>query len=188
VGYKKNISYFLANLCCFNNELPQGAPTSPYISNIRMKSLDKEIGDYCNNNSLRFTRYADDFSISGDANIDRVISFVSNKVYANGFSLNSSKTRIARQNARQEVTGIIVNNHMQVQKRIRKDIRQEVYYIRKFGLESHLSHIHETRKNYLRHLLGKTNFAFFVNPKDVELLDYYRYLKELLRNENVIDN
>ena len=94
-------------------------------------------------------------------------------VYNEGFSINPEKTRVARSNARQEVTGIVVNSHMQISKEKRKQIRQQIYYIRKYGLESHLERIEENRANYLNHLLGQINFALFVNPKDEEMKEYF---------------
>ena len=81
-------------------------------------------------------------------------------VYNEGFSINPEKTRVARSNARQEVTGIVVNSHMQISKEKRKQIRQQIYYIRKYGLESHLERIEENRANYLNHLLGQINLPY----------------------------
>ena len=71
---------------------------------------------------------------------------------------------------------------MQVSKEKRKYLRQQVYYIKKFGIESHLEHIQETRANYLNHLLGKINFALFVNPKDKEMIECYETIKRILKN------
>lgn len=55
-----------------------------------------------------------------------------------------------------------------------------MYYIKKYGLDSHLKFIEEHRSNYLRHLIGKINFGLFVNPKDNELREYYDFLKKFL--------
>lgn len=181
MGYYHNLSCFLAYLCCLDNALPQGAPTSPYLSNLRMLSLDKKISDYCMSNGIRYTRYADDLTFSGDFNPHLLIKTISKMVYDYGFSVNSKKTRVARKNSRQEVTGIIVNSHMQISKEQRKKIRQQFYYINKFGLESHLAHTKECRAHYLNHLLGKVNFAVFVNPKDKEMKSYYDKLRMLLQ-------
>ena len=52
-----------------------------------------------------------------------------------------------------------------------------MYYIQKYGLESHLAHIKEERKNYISHLLGEIGYALFINPKDTELRKYQAYLK-----------
>lgn len=183
MGYFNDLSCFLAHLCCLNNVLPQGAPTSPYLSNLRLITLDDKISKYTSDKSIRYTRYADDLTFSGDFNPHFLINDISKIVFNEGFSINSEKTRVARSNARQEVTGIIVNSHMQISKEKRKQIRQEVYYIKKFGLESHLEHISENRANYLNHLLGKINFALFVNPKDEEMREYFEIIKSVMQNQ-----
>ena len=72
---------------------------------------------------------------------------------------------------------------MQLSKEKRKLIRQQVYYIRKFGLESHLERIVENRANYLNHLLGQINFALFVNPKDKEMKEYFNVVKSIMKNQ-----
>ena len=104
-------------------------------------------------------------------------------VYNEGFSINPEKTRVARSNARQEVTGIVVNSHMQISKEKRKQIRQQIYYIRKYGLESHLERIEENRAN---HLLGQINFALFVNPKDEEMKEYWFFVNSWGNPKNEI--
>lgn len=183
MGYFHDLSCFLAHLCCYNNVLPQGAPTSPYLSNLRMITLDDKISEYTYEKSIRYTRYADDLTFSGDFNPHFLISNISKFVYNEGFCINPQKTRIARSNTRQEVTGIIVNSHMQLSKEKRKLIRQQVYYIREFGLESHLERIGENRANYLNHLLGQINFALFVNPKDKEMKEYFNVVKSIMKDQ-----
>lgn len=183
MGYFHDLSCFLAHLCCLKYVLPQGAPTSPYLSNLRMISLDNKISNYTSQKSIRYTRYADDLIFSGDFNPHFLINDISKMIFDEGFSINSEKTRVARNNNRQEVTGIVVNKYMQVSKQKRKEIRQQVYYIKKFGIESHLEHINETRSNYLNHLLGQINFALFVNPKDKEMKEYFDTIKVIMKNQ-----
>lgn len=183
VGYTENVSCFLAYLCCNKYCLPQGAPTSPYLSNLRLLNFDSIISQYTNQRKIRYTRYADDLTFSGDFAPSHLIRFVSDCVWKEGFAINSDKTRVAYSNTRQEVTGIVVNEKMQTPRTERKKIRQEVYYIRKFGLDSHLSHINETRAHYLNHLLGKINFALFVNPDDSEMKGYYDYIKSIMSQQ-----
>ena len=185
MGYFHDLSCFLAHLCCLNNSLPQGAPTSPYLSNLRMISLDNKISNYTSQKSIRYTRYADDLTFSGDFNPHFLINDISKMVFDEGFSINCEKTRVAKRNARQEVTGIVVNSHMQISKEKRKKIRQQVYYIKKFGIESHLERMNENRANYLNHLLGQINFARFVNPKDKEMNEYFELIKIVMQNQKV---
>ena len=72
----------------------------------------------------------------------------------------------------------MVNEKLQLNRRIRKRIRSDIYYIRKYGLESHLEHIGETRENYLYHIIGLVSYAVFINPYDENLKDYRLFLKE----------
>ncbi|MFM2291751.1 MAG: hypothetical protein RIS29_1564, partial [Bacteroidota bacterium] len=87
---------------------------------------------------------------------------------------------------RQSVTGVIVNEKVQVSKEKRKKIRQEVYFIEKFGLSSHLVNINCTKKNYLKHLLGEINFILQINPLDKEAILQKNFLICLLKNKPII--
>lgn len=58
--YEIPVATLLTNLCCYNNSLPQGAPTSAYLSNLVMRQFDESIGDYCKTQGIRYTRYADE--------------------------------------------------------------------------------------------------------------------------------
>lgn len=134
MGYYEEVACFLAYLCCYKNCLPQGAPTSPYLSNLRLKGFDDQISEFTTAKKIRYTRYADDITLSGDFNPHEVIVFVRECVWKAGFVINSDKTRVAYGNARQEVTGVVVNSIMQIPKYERKKIRQEVYYIKNMEL------------------------------------------------------
>lgn len=66
LGYTKKISYYLASICCSEGVLPQGAATSPYLSNIIAKRLDYRLNGLAKRFNLTYTRYADDLTFSGD--------------------------------------------------------------------------------------------------------------------------
>ncbi len=121
---------------------------------------------------IRFTRYADDMTFSGDFDEVKVISFVKKNLKDLQLTINDAKTRVRKQGQQQEVTGIVVNYKPQLAKSVRKDIRKNVYYINKYGLQSHLKYVHEERSNYLEHLFGLINYALFINPKDGEMKRY----------------
>ena len=63
--YTKKISYYLASICCLDGVLPQGAATSPSLSNIIAKRLDYRLNGFAKKFNLTYTRYADDFTFSG---------------------------------------------------------------------------------------------------------------------------
>ena len=167
-GYSPLVSGLLSKICCLNGSLPQGAPTSPYLSNIILKSFDDIMEIYCTENSIRYTRYADDLTYSGDFNHVELISFVKDTLSSSGFILNDQKTRIMKSNQRQLVTGIVVNEKAQVPREIRKKLRQEAFYIEKYGLDDHIRFINNSNSNYIEHLLGIAKYIFFINPKDCE--------------------
>lgn len=93
--------------------LPQGAPTSPSITNALCMRLDARLSGLAKKLDCRYTRYADDltFSWHGDSKSDigNLIHAVSAIVKAEGFAIHPKKTRIMRSGARQSVTGLIVN-------------------------------------------------------------------------------
>lgn len=179
LGYKKDVSVLLTNLCCLNGCLPQGAPTSPMLSNIVLTEFDNIIGKYTNEKKIRYTRYADDMTFSGDFEPGQIISFVKYNLSNLGLKLNERKIRTRKKCQRQEVTGIVVNEKMQLPKPVRKQIRQEMYYVRKYGLESHMQYCGISKENYLQHLKGRIQYGLFINPYDYELQDYLCYLEKV---------
>lgn len=162
----------LTHLCCCHDALPQGAPSSPYISNLILKPFDDYIGNWCKEQQITYTRYCDDMTFSGDFNPMLVKKKVQSFLLRLGFILNPAKTHICSQKNRQEVTGIVVNQKLQVSKEYRRRIRQECYYIRKFGLKDHLTHIGYKKEetHYLQSLNSKINYVLYVNPSDSEFL------------------
>lgn len=82
------------------------------------------------------------------------------------------------------MTGIVVNKKLQVSREYRKKIRQEVYFINKFGLEQHLKNIeyNEDKRKYLKILYGKILYVLQINHKEKEFLNYRNYIEILLAN------
>ena len=180
LGYSKALAKLFTELCCLDGSLPQGAPTSPVLSNIVFIPIDQRIWGYCKERKIRYTRYADDLTFSGDFEINHLHIFLKTVLRENHFKINNSKTRVMRRNAQQRVTGVVVNDKLQVPKKIRKKLRQEVYYLEKFGVEAHLSKIAEKRAYHIEHLMGVANHILHINPKDnstKELLDKLRVIK-----------
>lgn len=166
LGYCKAVATMLTNLCTLNGSLPQGAPTSPALSNLVCYSLDCRLSGFTVKNNIRYTRYSDDLTFSGEFNPGSVIRLVEKILYNEGFELNKNKIRLMKNHNRQEVTGIVVNDKMQAVREIRRKLRQDIYYIEKYGLDSHMDFAKQERANYVNHLRGKANFVLFVNSKD----------------------
>jgi RNA-directed DNA polymerase len=178
LGYANDVSTMLSNICTLDKKLPQGAPTSPTISNILLILVDKRIANFTNKHGIRYTRYADDMAFSGAFEPGMVVKFVRKVLAQNRLRLNEKKIRVMKGHQRQLVTGIVVNEKLQAPRVIRRKLRQSVYYIEKFGLASHLDKTENKNANHIRHLMGLANHILFLNPNDTEVREYL----EILRN------
>jgi RNA-directed DNA polymerase len=171
-GYSLLVSNLMTRICTLKNSLPQGAPTSPRISNILMLPFDDEISKYCKTKeNLKYTRYADDLAFSGKINKEEIVELVNSELKKLGLKLNLDKTIEKKQNQRQVISGIVVNKKIQVPREKRDELRQSMYYIEKYGLENHLAKIECTKANYITHLLGIANYIVYINPNDKKTLE-----------------
>jgi RNA-directed DNA polymerase len=135
-----SVAATVAQLCCVNGYLPQGAPTSPLLSNLVCRGLDHQLVALARATGCRYSRYADDITLSTDKALFET-SVVKNgfsepvelgdallKVIAsNSFKVNGNKTRIADAQKRQEVTGLTVNAKVNVQRDYVKQIRGALF-------------------------------------------------------------
>ncbi len=183
--YSESIRILLSMLCYFKDTLPQGAPTSPAISNIILYDFDIAVGNYCNSRSVSYTRYCDDMTFSGElGNTDELILFVQEELKRYGFILNRKKTRAFSSSNQQKVTGIVVNEKPNIPDKYKREIRKEIYFIQKFGIISHLKRIGcgDTPEHYINSLLGKVNFVLQVCKNDKEFLNYKNILHNIQKS------
>lgn len=178
--FPKSVGMLLTHLCTYEDDLIQGAPTSAYISNLVMKQFDEEIGIFCDSNRISYTRYSDDMTFSGDFNPSEMIAKVRKLLYKMGLELNNDKIYMVHKSFCQNVTGIVVNEKTQVNSKYRKNIRQEIYYMKKFGLTSHLKkrNINMESLKYLNVLYGKILYVLQINPDDEEFREYKKVVSD----------
>ena len=178
--FSEPIRILLTMLCYYKESLPQGAPTSPAITNIIMYDFDEKIGKYCGENNISYTRYCDDMTFSGDFDEKAVIFVVKDELRKLGLFLKNRKTAVIPNTKRQTVTGIVVNEKIGLTKKYKNIIRQEIYYIKKYGIDEHLSKIGASDKqHYLNSLKGRVAFVLQTVPDDVEFLEYKEFLKNM---------
>lgn len=185
LGYSRMISKLLAKLCTRDKTLPQGAPTSPALSNLIFKDADVLISSFCVDRKIRYTRYADDLSFSGDFDEKELLEKVTGIVENLNLHINVAKTKLMTPNMRQTVTGIVVNEKPQVAFHKRNDLRQAMHYIKKFGIDEHREYKEIDQRNYLEHLLGKVNFVLQINPRDLEFIGYKAILIDLKKKQEL---
>lgn len=164
IGYRKDVAHLLTKLCTnAENVLPQGSPASPSISNHILLKLDKRLGRLAESIGADYSRYADDITFSGKRSISTIIPLVEQIVEEEGFQVNKKKTRLQYNNQRQEVTGLIVNNTISVSVAIENEIRNAIYFIKKYGVDEHMKYIRCNKSFYMEHLYG---IAYFINMVD----------------------
>lgn len=149
-GVPAPVATVVAQLCCNEGRLlPQGAPTSPILSNMLCAKLDAELTRLARRYRVSYTRYGDDLSFSsndaffpaglarrageGGASLTEVGENLEAIVKANGFEINATKVRLQRSDERQIVTGIIVNEFPNISKSLRSRIRAMLHAWKVYG-------------------------------------------------------
>jgi hypothetical protein len=145
--------------------LPQGAPTSPVLANLCTWRLDQRLAGLAARYDVNYTRYADDLAFSGDAGFaQRVRTFQSSVaaiVRDEGFSICPSKTRIMHAHMRQNLTGIVVNAHVNVARAEYDRLKAILHNCKCYGLSGQNR---EGHGDFRRHLDGRVNWVENVNP------------------------
>ena len=180
IGYSDKIIKILTTLCTFHDELPQGAVTSPYLSNLACLDLDKDIGNYCNERNIYYTRYADDLIFSANdldllKELKNNISVILKKYRTNDFQLeiNNEKTKIIKNTSHKKITGVTINDYqIKASKKIKNKIRQSLRFCLKNNifdnsLIGNLAYVISIEKNdykqkiynYALHLKSKFNIT-----------------------------
>jgi hypothetical protein len=171
LGFGQDAASILSRLTSFRGTLPLGARTSPRVSNMVLAKLDDQLQAIALEQNLRYTRYADDLTFSSFESFD-VSEQVVDKVGRIGFSLNSAKSRRFKHGQPMFVTGLSVEDqsYPRVRKRLKARLRQEFYYIEKFGLAGHAAAIKEDPRWTASRLTGQFHYCRTVEPAFTEAL------------------
>jgi retron-type reverse transcriptase len=145
--------------------LPQGAPTSPALANLCAYRLDCRLHGLAQSAHAVYTRYADDLAFSGDRDFERAAKrfhlHVCATVMEEGFSVHHRKTRIMRQGVRQRLTGLVVNERLNVSRRQFDCLKATLTNCIRFGPQSQNRSGHG---EYRAHLDGRISFVETINP------------------------
>ena len=210
-GSRQSLANIIASLCCTEmeverknetgewekvkrNVLPQGAPTSPVITNIVCQRLDYLLTGVAKRFGLKYSRYADDITFSSMHNVYQPESDFLKELYRiiaeQNFHIKESKTRLQKDGFRKEVTGLLVNEKANVQQRYIKQLRMWLYYWERYGYERATSfflqqyladkgHVKNGKPNMENIISGKLDYLKMVKGGDNEL---YLKLKERFLN------
>ncbi|MBX2977146.1 MAG: trypsin-like peptidase domain-containing protein [Ignavibacteriaceae bacterium] len=201
----ETIATILAHIFCHENKLPQGASSSPILTNMICYKLDKELQNLAKHCNATYTRYADDITFSFTTNKKKIskqivedtevltISPVLQQIIENnGFKINYNKVHLYKKNQRMLVTGIKVNEFTNVQRKYISKIRSMLYsweehgYINakkefesKYLTERH--RVFSSLPEYRNVIRGKLNYLKMVRSKrDVLYIKYAKWFNKLV--------
>jgi S1-C subfamily serine protease len=181
LGIDARVAEIIARICCNNGHLPQGAPSSPTLSNMICFRLDKELMGIAKEARCIYTRYADDITLSSHqpptalfaATLPRAGRFspdlfspkLRNVVQQNGFTINPDKVHYADRHSRRIVTGLKINELLNVDRRYVRNIRAALHSVETLGIEDAEKKFHEKhggRASFAAHLRGKISFLIHI--------------------------
>ena len=202
LGYSKQVATILALLCSEpkitevnvlgedyfaqrgQRFLPQGSPCSPAITNILCRKLDHRLSGLGKKYGFVYTRYVDDLTFSGNTesfkNITALLKYSKRTVNEENFHLHPDKLRIMKRNAKQEVTGVVVNEKPNIPKKDLKRFRALLFQIEKDGIKGKSWN---GKPNVLSQIDGYANYIYQINPEKGRvyknrvklILDKYNY-------------
>jgi RNA-directed DNA polymerase len=192
-----NIAKAIAQMTTFKSILPQGAPTSPIISNMISSHMDSELQNLAKENKCFYSRYADDITFSTNTSFfpeeickkesEIIIGTKLCKIIEkHGFKLKESKNRLHPRNEMQCVTGLTVNEFPNVKRRFVRQIRAMLHAWEKYGLElcqKEFDEKYSKNKNrkhgkalFKKVLFGKINFIKDVRGNTNEI--YLKFISK----------
>lgn len=174
--FNTQLATILTLLVTHDGKLPQGAASSPILSNLYCLNLDNALIQLSEKAGITYTRYADDLTFSSETPFaDRWLQQVEQCLEQHGFSCNKKKTRFTSRNRKQCVTGIIVNKHLNVDQTFYKSVRAMLHDLHTNGLEA------ATRKHYnLTQAPDQMQRAQFV----AKLAGLLSFIKQVIGTEN----
>lgn len=188
-NFDDKVSTILAQICCYDGCLPQGSPSSPVLSNYICHRLDNQLLKFSRKCRVDYTRYADDITFSTNLkelpkeigiikdNTLFLSSDLTNIIEGNGFAVNTEKIRFALKNNRQEVTGLIVNECVNLNRKYIRHVRAMIHAWEKFGLEEaaieHFEKYNSKNKtvdnyilSFIKEISGKIGYIGHIKGKE----------------------
>lgn len=188
--YPTHIGTMLTSFCCLDDVLPQGACTSPALSNLVMKNFDDTFGEWCRLHNFSYTRYSDDITVSGNKSLYPAYRFAKDMLNKMGFEINERKTHFITNASRQIVTGLTVNTKVNINSDYKRKLRQELYYAIKYGIPDVV--LRQQMKDYIesntpetgyvryyKNLMGRINYVLSIEPNNT----YFIKAKERLHEK-----
>jgi len=165
-GYSGKTAFLLTRLCCCDGHLPQGAVTSPKLSNLVCRDLDEELRRRANERQINYTRYADDLTLSCNS-YGTLLDFERQAVQilrSHGFTVNIRKRKLMGDVARKAVTGLVITgDQISIGRKRKRYIRMLIWRLEKKAVKD----FSEAMKQHVDQLSG-------TSPVREKLTDLYK--------------
>jgi Reverse transcriptase (RNA-dependent DNA polymerase). len=177
-NFSEQMAIALTLLTTYEGKMPTGTPTSPVLSNFICLELDADLQAFCQENNLQFTRYADDLTFSSNERIsENVILQIKELICLNGFNINEKKLHLKSSHRKQTVTGLVVNEKVNVDRKRLRNIRAMLHDLTKNGLET------ATQRHFnLTNLSNEKQRQLFVN----RLKGYINFVGQVRGHDDII--
>jgi retron-type reverse transcriptase len=173
IGFNDDCASCLTKICTVDDCLPQGAPTSPYLSALAFKKIDGKIYNYSIKNNLTYTRYFDDLTLSGHNLSDNCIEYIEGIVSATHFELNSQKREVFEKEQSKLITGIVISKEGLDVSDEQKNRLKENYRL----------YVESNEVTYLNQFLGRLGFYLHIN-RDLAEVFYNQITGLTIKNKS----
>ncbi len=183
LGFKPQVSEYLAEITTVDDVLATGFSTSPVLSNFICLVMDEDFEKLCEEKDVTYTRYADDITFSSNSYLPKKRN-IAKKLNEFGFEINENKYRVYRKGGPQYVTGLtVVDSHPRLSKKFKRQMRMDAYYMKKYDTTGHLirqsGHANLERHNYFSPLTAAvyndyqlSGFISFIHSIEPKLAKY----------------
>ena len=166
LGFEPGLAQAMTRLTTFMGGLPQGAPSSPIISNLVMRKFDASLAAFADTHGLIYSRYADDIVVSGKSIDVRMSNLALDIIQKLGFEINFAKTRLMRSPSKIILTGISISEgQTKIPKEYKRSLRQQAYNLLRKGNPVSLDGGRRVDPFLLDRVLGRLSFWSFVEPQ-----------------------
>jgi retron-type reverse transcriptase len=176
LGYSAHVSHILSRLSTCEARLPQGAVTSPALSNIVCIRLDSRIASFVGRRDIVYTRYADDLTFSGASpgSLMAIMPTIRHILDSEGFALNTAKTRRMGPRRRRKITGLVVaDGHVGIGRDQKRQVRAAIHHLLTGDMDE------EQRERHRAHVQGWLAFMNSVDEPGLRQLHrHYSVLAE----------
>lgn len=184
-GFQNCIAEVIARLVTINGKLELGLSSSPLFANLICFDLDNKLEKLGKTYSANYSRYSDDIAFSSNAFENLPSKLEIEQIFASeGFKMAKSKFKILKNGQAFYVTGLsISDSHPRIPKRMKRQIRQELYYAKKTGLKNHVDYVKSKNKaSILTNSCSFEGYLRFMNSIEKDLANHFLSLWSEIEN------